>query len=64
MRRSFSVPVNVKARSLRRADSARGLIRVISATSRVTSDDNASMEISPEIDTGQLAHFLAYLMEK
>lgn len=52
MRRSFSVPVNIKARSLRRTDSARGLIRVISAVSRPTTGDNASLEISPDIDTG------------
>ncbi|CAI9089894.1 OLC1v1024545C1 [Oldenlandia corymbosa var. corymbosa] len=34
MRRSYSVPVNVKTRSLRQTDSSGGLVRVISATSR------------------------------
>ncbi|KAF5196704.1 RING/U-box superfamily protein, partial [Thalictrum thalictroides] len=34
IRRSLSVPVNVKTRSLRRMDSTRGLIRVISVTPR------------------------------
>ncbi|KAK3227350.1 hypothetical protein Dsin_007212 [Dipteronia sinensis] len=34
MRRSFSVPVNIKVRSLRRTESGGGLIRVIAATPR------------------------------
>ncbi|XP_022740285.1 uncharacterized protein LOC111292265 isoform X2 [Durio zibethinus] len=52
MMRSLSVPVNVKPRSLRRADSGRGLIRVISATSRpevvegALSNDASSTEIN------------------
>ncbi|GMN21506.1 hypothetical protein TIFTF001_045512 [Ficus carica] len=41
MPRSLSVPVNVKARSLRRMDSG-GMIRVISATPRPASVDSAS----------------------
>lgn len=41
MTRSFSVPVNVKARSLRRMDSG-GMVRVISATPRPATVDGAS----------------------
>ncbi|KAJ7964609.1 RING/U-box superfamily protein [Quillaja saponaria] len=50
MTRSFSVPVNIKATSLRRTDS-RGLIRVISATPRTAAVDGASMgdALAPEI---------------
>ncbi|KAK4387665.1 hypothetical protein Sango_2373100 [Sesamum angolense] len=51
MTRSFSVPVNVKTRSLRRTDSSGGLIRVISANHRLTTVENASQEISPETDS-------------
>lgn len=52
MMRSLSVPVNVKPRSLRRADSGGGLIRVISATPRPAAvegalpNDASSTEIS------------------
>lgn len=42
MTRSLSVPVNVKTRNLRRMDSARSLIRVISATPRPAVVDGAS----------------------
>ncbi|KAI3460084.1 hypothetical protein Pfo_016747 [Paulownia fortunei] len=48
--RSFSVPVNVKTRSLRRTDSSGGLIRVISTNHRPTTVENASPDISPEIE--------------
>ncbi|CAK9176468.1 unnamed protein product [Ilex paraguariensis] len=41
MTRSFSVPVNVKIRSLRRMDSTGGLIRVITASPRPTVVDSA-----------------------
>ncbi|KAL0432644.1 UNVERIFIED_CONTAM: hypothetical protein Slati_2598700 [Sesamum latifolium] len=51
MTRSFSVPVNVKTRSLRRTDSSGGLIRVISANHRLTTVENASQEISPETES-------------
>ncbi|KAK6116182.1 hypothetical protein DH2020_008451 [Rehmannia glutinosa] len=50
MTRSFSVPVNVKTRSLRRTDSSGGLIRVISSNHRPTTVENASPEISPETE--------------
>lgn len=52
MTRSLSVPVNVKPISVRRADSGRGLVRVISATPRPAAlegslpDDAPSTEIS------------------
>ncbi|KAL2529659.1 RING/U-box superfamily protein [Forsythia ovata] len=50
MTRSFSVPVNVRTRSLRQTDSSGGLIRVISAAHRSTTNDNASPDISPETE--------------
>uniref|UniRef100_A0A7N0T2N6 RING-CH-type domain-containing protein n=1 Tax=Kalanchoe fedtschenkoi TaxID=63787 RepID=A0A7N0T2N6_KALFE len=47
MKRSFSVPVNVKNRSLKRTDSKGNIIRVISATSQpavaVSSQDDSSI---------------------
>ncbi|XVF58495.1 hypothetical protein PTKIN_Ptkin07bG0070600 [Pterospermum kingtungense] len=58
MTRSLSVPVNVKPRSLRRADSGRGLIRVISATpcpaavEGALPNDASSTEITSE-DAGE-----------
>ncbi|KAK8710094.1 hypothetical protein V6N13_145434 [Hibiscus sabdariffa] len=58
MSRSLSVPVNVKPRSLRRADSGRGLVRVISATPRPAAlegalpNDAPSTEITSE-DAGE-----------
>lgn len=52
MTRSFSVPVNVKTRSLRRTDSSGGLIRVISTNHRPTAEENASPDISPETEAG------------
>ncbi|XP_042518984.1 uncharacterized protein LOC122092765 isoform X2 [Macadamia integrifolia] len=42
--RSMSVPVNAKTRSLRRADSIGGIIRVISATPRPTTVDETSTD--------------------
>uniref|UniRef100_A0A5B7AVX0 RING-CH-type domain-containing protein n=1 Tax=Davidia involucrata TaxID=16924 RepID=A0A5B7AVX0_DAVIN len=48
--RSFSVPVNVKSRSLRRIDSTGGMIRVIAATPRPAVVDNASPNKSVEIE--------------
>ncbi|KAK3009941.1 hypothetical protein RJ639_011908 [Escallonia herrerae] len=50
MTRSLSVPVTVKVRSLRRTDSAGGLIRVISATPRSTTVDSASPDKSQETE--------------
>lgn len=50
MTRSFSVPVNVKTRSLRRADSTGALIRVISATPRPISADITSPNKSPDME--------------
>lgn len=47
MTRSFSVPVNVKTRSLRRTESSGGLIRVISKHHHPTPAENASPDISP-----------------
>ncbi|KAL6511179.1 hypothetical protein OROHE_020548 [Orobanche hederae] len=46
MTRSFSVPVNVKTRSLRRIGSSGGLIRVISINNRTTDTENASPDLS------------------
>ncbi|CAI9777148.1 unnamed protein product [Fraxinus pennsylvanica] len=50
MTRSFSVPVNVRTRSLRQTDSSGGLIRVISVVQRSSTNDNASPDISPETE--------------
>ncbi|XP_057773269.1 uncharacterized protein LOC130992592 isoform X1 [Salvia miltiorrhiza] len=50
MKRSFSVPVNVKTRSLRRTESSGGLIRVISKHHHPTTVENASPDISPETE--------------
>ena len=52
MTRSLSVPVNVKARSLRRMDSTGGLIRVISATPRLVAVDSASQDDAPVTEIG------------
>ncbi|KAG6422034.1 hypothetical protein SASPL_118595 [Salvia splendens] len=52
MTRSFSVPVNIKTRSLRRTESHGGLIRVISKHHLPTTVENASPDISPEIEAG------------
>ncbi|KAG6409202.1 hypothetical protein SASPL_132236 [Salvia splendens] len=50
MKRSFSVPVNVKTRSLRRAESSGVLIRVISKHHNPTTVENASPDISPDTE--------------
>ncbi|KAH6781176.1 hypothetical protein C2S52_012413 [Perilla frutescens var. hirtella] len=50
MTRSFSVPVNVKTRSLRRTESSGGLIRVISKHHCPTTVENASPDISLETE--------------
>lgn len=52
MTRSFSVPVNIKTRSLRRTESSGGLIRVISKHHHPTTVENASPDISPETEAG------------
>lgn len=53
IRRSLSVPVNVKTGSLRRMDSLGGLIRVIS-TPRPIAADGAPPSDVPTTDTGML----------
>lgn len=53
MTRSFSVPVNVKTRSLKRINSG-GLIRVISATPRPEAVDPASANDAPAEDIGKI----------
>ncbi|KAJ6756624.1 hypothetical protein OIU79_028917 [Salix purpurea] len=56
IRRSLSVPVNIKARSLRRTDSGGGLFRVVSTTPRpvaadsVSTNDASTTEITTEDD--------------
>ncbi|XP_009771006.1 uncharacterized protein [Nicotiana sylvestris] len=50
MKRSFSVPIHVKSRSLRRTDTSGSLIRVISKTVRPTTDSDASADISQETE--------------
>ncbi|XP_059664885.1 uncharacterized protein LOC132311147 isoform X2 [Cornus florida] len=50
MMRSFSVPVNVKTKSLRRTDSTGGLIRVILATPRPAMVESASPNKSLETE--------------
>ncbi|CAN6455661.1 unnamed protein product [Victoria cruziana] len=47
--RSLSVPVNTKIRSLRRADSSGGIIRIVPATPRVTVVEGASATTMNEI---------------
>ncbi|XP_027178346.1 uncharacterized protein LOC113777456 isoform X1 [Coffea eugenioides] len=51
MQRSFSVPVNVKVKSLRRTDSSGCLVRVISATPRPRTDENNVVDNATEIET-------------
>ncbi|KAM1059659.1 hypothetical protein ACFX13_024948 [Malus domestica] len=50
MSRSFSVPVNITGRSLRRMDSG-GMIRVISATPRPSAVEGASPNADPALET-------------
>lgn len=61
MTRSFSVPVNIKTRSLRRTESSGGLIRVISKHHHPTPVENASPEISPTTVAGITFAFV-YIM--
>ncbi|KAG9141225.1 hypothetical protein Leryth_001713 [Lithospermum erythrorhizon] len=49
MKRSLSVPLNVKARSLRRTDSSGRMIRVIAATPRPETTNDALQDGSSEI---------------
>lgn len=51
MTRSLSVPINVKPRSLRRADSGQCLVRVISATSRPAAVEGALANDAPSTET-------------
>ncbi|KAK8277966.1 hypothetical protein V6Z12_D09G008100 [Gossypium hirsutum] len=55
MTRSLSVPVNVKPISVRRADSGRGLVRVISATPRPAALEGSLPDDAPstEINAGE-----------
>lgn len=57
MTRSLSVPVNVKARSLRRMDSG-GMIRVISATPRPPIVEGASPDDVPAVEIGKFDHYV------
>ena len=57
MTRSYSVPVNVKSRSLRRVDSG-GVIRVISATPRPAAVDGALPNDAHPTESGKSLLFL------
>ncbi|KAH9673587.1 RING-CH-type domain-containing protein [Citrus sinensis] len=50
MTRSFSVPVNIKVRSLRRTESGGGLIRVISVSTRSAAVERISVNDDPATD--------------
>ncbi|KAL3568876.1 hypothetical protein D5086_028766 [Populus alba] len=50
IRRSLSVPVNIKVRSLRRTDSGGGLFRVVSATPRPVAADGTSTNDASTIE--------------
>ncbi|KAB5551607.1 hypothetical protein DKX38_008918 [Salix brachista] len=50
IRRSLSVPVNIKIRSLRRTESGGGLFRVVAATPRLVAADSTSTNDSSTID--------------
>ncbi|KAK9088553.1 hypothetical protein Scep_027635 [Stephania cephalantha] len=50
MKRSFSVPVNVRIKSLRRTESTGALIRVISVTPRTVAPDAAASKDAPGAD--------------
>lgn len=56
--RSFSVPVNIKVRSLGRVESGRGLIRVISATPRPAAVESKSLDDSSAAQVGNCWFFL------
>ena len=62
MKRSFSVPVNVKTRSLRRTESSGVLIRVISKHHNPTTVENASPDISPETEAGITCASLYFML--
>lgn len=53
MTRSFSVPVNIKVRSLRRTESGGGLIRVISVSTRSAAVERISVNDDPATDIGK-----------
>lgn len=53
IRRSMSVPVNIKVRSLRRTDSGGGLFRVIAATPQPVAVENASGNDACMPETGK-----------
>nr|GMD78139.1 Protein involved in mRNA turnover and stability [Ipomoea batatas] len=52
IKRSFSVPANVKSRSLRRTDSIRSLIRVISSSAKLNTDSEAPPDKLQETENG------------
>lgn len=52
MTRSFSVPVNIKVRTLRRTESG-GLIRVISVSTRSAAVERISVNDDPATDIGK-----------
>ncbi|KAK9093257.1 hypothetical protein Syun_028168 [Stephania yunnanensis] len=53
MKRSFSVPVNVRIKSLRRTESTGALIRVISVTPRTVAPDAAASKDAPGADNAE-----------
>lgn len=53
IRRSLSVPVNIKVRSLRRTDSGGGLFRVVSATPRPVAADSTSTNDASTTEIGK-----------
>jgi hypothetical protein len=53
IRRSLSVPVNIKVRSLRRTDSGGGLFRVVSATPRPVTADSTSTNDASTTEIGK-----------
>lgn len=52
MTRSFSVPLNIKVRTLRRTESG-GLIRVISVSTRSAAVERISVNDDPATDIGK-----------
>lgn len=62
MTRSFSVPVNVKTRILRRTESSGGLIRVISKHHHPVTVENASPDIAPETEAGIMFASLHFIL--
>ena len=53
IKRSLSVPVNIKTRSLRRTESGGGLFRVVLATPRPVAADSTSTNDASAIETGK-----------